>query len=233
MPGKRKRSLIIVIDGPAGAGKSTTAKEVARRADLDYVDSGAMYRGFTYLYLKHGKDRSRLKDLLDSHGLRFEFHSTEARVYHGDTEITGDIRSDSVNSHVSDVAAMEEVRNTVRKLLRQVSRDSDVVLEGRDLGTVVFPDADFKFFLTADPEARALRRYDERIGKGEQVSLDQVRENVETRDRIDSNRDIAPLMKADDAVEIDSTFLTFEEQVTRILQYIRNTPTATTKIDIS
>jgi CMP/dCMP kinase len=219
--------LIIVIDGPAGAGKSTTAKEIARRAGLDYVDSGAMYRGFTYLYLKNGKDRSRLTDLLGDHGLRFGFQSTEAHVFHEETEITSDIRSDSVNDHVSEVAAMEEVRNAVRRLLREVSVNGNVVLEGRDLGTVVFPDADYKFFLTADPEARARRRYDERIGKGEQVSLKQVRENVINRDRIDSTRDIAPLKKADDAVEIDSTSLTFEEQVTRILQHIRSTPTET------
>ena len=185
-----------------------------------------MYRGFTYLYLKHGQDRSRLIEILDDHGLRFDFHITEARVFHGETEITGEIRSDSVNRHVSEVAAMEEVRDTVRRLLRDVSRGRQVVLEGRDLGTVVFPDADLKFFLTADPEARARRRYEERIRKGEQVSLEQVRDNVDTRDRIDSTRDIAPLRMADDAVEIDSTFLTFEEQVARILQYIRNTPTA-------
>ncbi len=185
-----------------------------------------MYRGFTYLYLECDQDRTRLIEILDNHGLRFEFHITEARVFHGEKEITGDIRSDSVNSRVSEVAAMEEVRNTVRQLLRDVSMDRDVVLEGRDLGTVVFPDADLKFFLTADPEARARRRYDERIRKGEQVSLKQVRENVETRDHIDSTRDIAPLKKADDALEIDSTFLTFEEQVTRILKYIRNRFTA-------
>ena len=218
--------MIIVIDGPAGAGKSTTAKEVARRTGFDYVDSGAMYRGFTYLYLEYDQDRTRLIEILDNHGLRFEFHITEARVFHGKKDITSDIRSDSVNSRVSEVAAMEEVRNTVRQLLRDVSKDRDVVLEGRDLGTVVFPDADLKFFLTADPGARARRRYDERIRKGEQVSLEQVRENVETRDRIDSTRDIAPLKKADDAVEIDSTFLTFEEQVTRILKDIRNRSTA-------
>ncbi|TVQ69139.1 MAG: (d)CMP kinase [Balneolaceae bacterium] len=218
--------MIIVIDGPAGAGKSTTAKEVARRTGFDYVDSGAMYRGFTYLYLEYDQDRTRLIEILDNHGLRFEFHITEARVFHGKKDITSDIRSDSVNSRVSEVAAMEEVRNTVRQLLRDVSKDRDVVLEGRDLGTVVFPDADLKFFLTADPGARARRRYDERILKGEQVSLEQVRENVETRDRIDSTRDIAPLKKADDAVEIDSTFLSFEEQVTRILKYIRNRSTA-------
>ncbi len=217
--------MIIVIDGPAGAGKSTTAKEIARRTGFDYVDSGAIYRGFTYLYLLHDGDRSRLLKLLDDHDLRFDFHVTDARVFHGEREITEEIRSDRVNDRVSEVAVMAEVRDAVHQILRGESLGRNVVLEGRDLGTVVFPDADIKFFLTADPAARARRRYDERIGKGEaNISLDEVRKNVEKRDRIDSTRDIAPLKKADDAVEIDSTFLTFEEQVTRILEYIRNTP---------
>ncbi len=219
--------MIVVIDGPAGAGKSTTAREIARRTGFDYVDSGAMYRGFTYLYRLHGFDRSSLLKKLADHRLRFEFHVTDARAFHGDREITNEIRSDSVNDRVSEVAAMAEVREAVRHMLRKVSKNRNVVLEGRDLGTVVFPDADFKFFLTADPTARARRRYEERIGRGEtQVSLEDVRRNVEKRDHIDSTRDIAPLKKADDAVEIDSTFLTFEEQVTRILEHIRNTPEA-------
>jgi len=217
--------LIIVIDGPAGAGKSTTAREIARRTGFDYVDSGAMYRGFTYLYLMHEFDRSRLLKNLADHNLRFEFHVTDARAFHGDSEITDEVRSDKVNDYVSEVAAMAEVREAVCHMLREVSKDRNVVLEGRDLGTVVFPDADFKFFLTADPAARARRRYEELIGKGDtQITLEDVRRNVEKRDHIDSSRNIAPLKKADDAVEIDSTFLTFEEQITRILQYVRNKP---------
>ncbi len=198
--------------------------EVARQTGFDYVDSGAIYRGFTYLYLLNDRDRSRLQNVLNEHGLHFDFYITEARVFLGNRDITSDIRTDKVNDHVSEVAAMPEVRDTVRRILRDLSRDRDVVMEGRDLGTVVFPNAEYKFFLTADTTERARRRYDERIKKGEQVSFEEIRRNVERRDRIDSTRDIAPLKKADDAITIDSTSLTFEEQVARILNYVRNIP---------
>lgn len=211
-----------MIDGPAGAGKSTTAMEVARQTGFDYVDSGAIYRGFTYLYLLNDRDRSRLQKELNEHGLHFDFHITQARVFYRNREITRDIRTNRVNDYVSEVAAMPEVRDTVRRILRNLSRDRDVVMEGRDLGTVVFPDADCKFFLTADTTERARRRYNERINKGEQVSMDEIRMNVELRDRIDTTRDIAPLKKADDAITIDSTSLTFAEQVARIMDHVRN-----------
>ena len=212
--------MIIVIDGPAGAGKSTTAKEIARRTGYDYVDSGAVYRGFTYVFLSLGADQTRFLETLDDHKLHFEFHVTEARVFLSDNEITHSIRTDAVNDLVSEVAAMPEVRSAVQRILRKVSRNSNVILEGRDLGTVVFPDADYKFFLTADPAARAKRRYDERIQTGEQVSLDVIRSSIERRDDIDSNREIAPLKKAEDAIELDSTAMTFEEQVSHIMQHI-------------
>ena len=214
--------MIIVIDGPAGAGKSTTAREVARQAGFDYVDSGAIYRGFTYLYLACGSDETRFLKALNNHKLRFDFNGTEAKVFDGNEDITGEIRSHTVNDHVSVVAAIPEVRDVVRDILREASSVRNAVLEGRDLGTVVFPDADLKFFLTADPEARAERRYRELAGRGSDITLEEVMKNVEKRDRIDSTRDIAPLRKADDAVEIDSTSLTFDEQVARILDYVRS-----------
>lgn len=214
--------MIIVIDGPAGAGKSTTAKEIAQRSGYDYVDSGAIYRGFTYLFLSLGADQSRFLETLDDHKLHFEFHVTKARAFLSDKEITHTIRTDAVNDLVSEVAAMPEVRSAVQLILRKVSRNSNVILEGRDLGTVVFPDADYKFFLTADPAARAKRRFNERIQTGEQVSLDEIRSSIERRDHIDSNREIAPLKKAEDAIELDSTAMTFEEQVSHIMQHIHS-----------
>lgn len=214
--------MIIVIDGPAGAGKSTTAKAIARKTGFDYVDSGAVYRGFTYLFLSLGTDQTRFLETLDDHKLHFEFNVTEARAFLSDKEITHSIRTDEVNNLVSDVAAMAEVRSAVQRILRKVSSSSNVILEGRDLGTVVFPDADYKFFLTADPAARAKRRYNERIQTGEQVSLDEIRKSIERRDHIDSNREIAPLKKAEDAIELDSTTMTFEEQVAQIMQHINN-----------
>ncbi len=214
--------MIIVIDGPAGAGKSTTARAVAREAGLDYVDSGAIYRGFTYLFLKHGSSREVFLNSLDDHKIRFEFHLTDARVFLEEEDITEAIRYSEVNNRVSEVSAMPEVRKVVKDILRDVCLGSDVILEGRDLGTVVFPDADIKFFLTADQKVRARRRHDELLRSGEDITLEEVLENVEKRDRIDSSREIAPLRKADDAVEIDSTNLTFKEQVVRISRYIRN-----------
>lgn len=150
--------MIIVIDGPAGAGKSTTAKEIARRTGYDYVDSGAVYRGFTCLYLSLGEDQSRFLETLDDHKLHFVFNVAEARAFLSDEEITDAIRTDAVNNLVSEVAAMPQVRSAVQRILRQASNGSNVILEGRDLGTVVFPDADYKFFLTADPAARAKDR---------------------------------------------------------------------------
>ncbi|MEX2657405.1 MAG: (d)CMP kinase [Balneolales bacterium] len=213
--------MIIVIDGPAGAGKSSTAKEVARRARLNYVDSGAIYRGFTWLYLKQQCKRSVFLKLLNDHELRFDFHITKSRVFLGDQEITSEIRSSDVNDRVSEIAALPEVRERVHEILRQISRGKDIILEGRDLGTVVFPDADVKFFLTADLKARAQRRYKELLLNGEQTTFSEVLANVEMRDRVDSLRDIAPLKKSKDAVKIDSTSLSFEEQVARIMKFIR------------
>ncbi|MDG5768052.1 (d)CMP kinase [Balneolales bacterium ANBcel1] len=214
--------MIIVIDGPAGAGKSTTAREIARQTGFDYVDSGAIYRGLTYLFTVCGNDQFEFLEKIQSHGLRFDFKGTEARVFNRGREITRDIRSGVINDHVSRVAAMPEVREVVRGILREESGNRNVVLEGRDLGTDVFPDADLKFFLTADQKARARRRYDESIEKGESVTYEEVLQNVEKRDRIDSTRAVAPLKKADDAIEIDSTSMTFDEQVTRIMEHIRS-----------
>lgn len=213
--------MIIVIDGPAGAGKSTTAREIARQTGYDYVDSGAIYRGFTYLYKACGDNRSEFLTLLKNHNLHFDFHVTEARVFHGDKEITRNIRSHEVSDHVSEVAVLPEVRDVVRDILREVSGRKNAILEGRDLGTEVFPDADLKFFLTADQKARAKRRYDEHAREGTDITFDEVVQNVEKRDRIDTTRDIAPLKQADDAVVIDTTSLSFDEQVARIMSFIR------------
>lgn len=214
--------MIIVIDGPAGSGKSTTAKEVARRAGIDYVDSGAIYRSFAYLFNENSEDKALFLSLIKKAPFRYTFDLTEAKVFMGEEEITEKIRTKEVNSSVSQIAALPEVRAKVKKILHEVARNKTVILEGRDLGTAVFPDAKLKFYLTADPEARALRRYDELKKSGINLSFDQVKENLEKRDQMDSTRALAPLKKAEDAIEIDSTHLTFDEQVSKILHYIRD-----------
>lgn len=218
---KTGRRVIIVIDGPAGVGKSTTARQVASECSLDYVDSGAMYRGLTYLYLQMGSDSARFYERIENHGLTFDFRENQARVFFSGNEISMQIRSPEVNRHVSRIAFDPRVRELIRCLLRNTVQNRGAVLEGRDLGTVVFPDADLKFFLTADVKTRARRRYDEMIRNGETVSFRQVIDNVKERDHLDSNRTVAPLRKAEDAIEIDSTNMTFEQQVARILDYVR------------
>lgn len=212
--------MIIVIDGPAGAGKSSTAKEVARHTGFDYVDSGAIYRGFTYLYVICDYESSRFLNVLDDHGLDFDFKGLDARVYYKNRDVTREIRSKTVNDCVSKVATLQEVRDQVRNVLRQRSGHGSVVLEGRDLGSVVFPDADLKIFLTADQAARAQRRYAEELEKGRDVTFEEVLQNVRERDRVDSTRTIDPLKKADDAIVIDSTSLSFDEQVRKILEIV-------------
>ncbi len=218
--------MIIVIDGPAGAGKSTTAREVARRAGLDYVDSGAIYRAFTVLFNHYDKDQTRFLNSLDQHSMQFEFRLDQARVLLDQKEITDTIRMPQVNDHVSEVAKMPVIRQRVREILQNTSKNKKVIMEGRDLGTVVFPDAEIKFFLTADARSRAQRRFDELQRNGETVSFEEVCRNVEKRDQIDSTRNIAPLRKADDAIVIDSSGMSFEEQVARILMYIDQYRTA-------
>lgn len=215
--------MIVVIDGPAGAGKSSTARLVARRAGINYIDSGAIYRGFTLLYLQYGQDREQFFEQLRDHGLRFEFHGEQAYVYRRDEDVSDRIRENRVNDHVSEVAAFPEVREKVNEILRRISRNGDYVAEGRDLGTVVFPDADLKFFMTADLEERARRRLMETgaADAGESEDAYQaVRENLHHRDKVDAGREKDPLKKPEDAIKIDTTGLTFDEQVDLILDEI-------------
>lgn len=216
--------MIIVIDGPAGAGKSSTAKAIARKTGINYVDSGAMYRGFTALYIHNDKDKKKFFDQIDQNPLQFSFDEDNAQVFLNDENITEYIRSDEVNEHVSEVAALPEIRAKVLQLLKTTVADtnSDYIAEGRDLGTVVFPDADLKFFLTADLDVRASRRLAEMDKQADQNKLHAVKKNLESRDKKDSSRKEAPLIKADDAIEIDTSGLRFDEQIQVIIEKITN-----------
>ena len=211
----------VVLDGPAGSGKSTTAIELAKRLGYIYLDTGAMYRALTLKCLRLGKTKANLRDNLDKI-LKDTFIQIEPiaggglKIFLDREDVTAQIRSNEVDGFVSEVAAVDEIREYMQELQRQFARDFDIVAEGRDLGTYVFPHADVKIFLVADLDIRAKRRMLQK--DADEEALANFRENLAKRDRIDSGRQHSPLKKADDAIEVDTTDLTFEEQVQKILE---------------
>lgn len=212
--------MIIVIDGPAGSGKSTTARAVANRLNIEYLDSGALYRAVTSWYLKSDRSLDEFIQRLDPDRIYFCYENEMFRVWLDDKEITGRLRSVEVSNLVSKVAARREVRDFVNNLMHRAVEERTFIAEGRDLGTAVFPNAALKFFMTADVETRARRRYEERIDQGEDVDFEQIRKDIERRDRKDAERSEDPLKKAEDAIPIDTSEKTFEQQVDKICSYI-------------
>lgn len=218
------KKLIVAIDGPAGSGKSTSAKLVAQRLGYVYIDSGAMYRAVTYLALKKkilGNEKA-IGDLASSADIHLDYVNGETRVNANGNDITEELRSIEVNQNVSEVSRIEEVRKAlVRQQQTMGHRDRGLVMEGRDITTIVFPDADVKIFLTASIEQRAKRRAEEYKKKGISVSIDEIKENIIERDKIDSTRKMSPLIKAPDAIEIDTSKVSIEEQVNLILEQVK------------
>jgi small subunit ribosomal protein S1 len=213
--------MIIAIDGPAGSGKTTTAREVARRLGISRLDTGAMYRAITLGVLEAGIDPNNAEGvaaLLDN--LKVDVDGD--RVFLNGKDVTERIRLSDVNEAVSPVSTMKAVRRKMVSLQRAIGEKQDCVVDGRDIGTVVFPDADYKFFLIADPRIRAERRLKEQAEKSEKLSLDDVTRQIEMRDRIDSSREESPLKKADDALEINTSDLTFDQQVQRIIDKVES-----------
>lgn len=219
--------MIIAVDGPAASGKSTTAREVARRLRFLHLESGAFYRAITFALLADGVPEATWEGLrpeeLDRfriRGARGEHNGVQISV--GDQTVDQELRTQEVNDHVSHVARIPAVRTWLLQRLRDLAGREDVVSDGRDIGTVVFPDADVKVFLVADPEVRARRRLAERdIHQPDRDTLLQEIGRLLERDRIDSEREVAPLKKAVDAVKVDTTSLTFDEQVDAILELAR------------
>lgn len=217
--------ITIAIDGFSSTGKSTVAKQLAKKLNYIYVDTGAMYRAVTYFAIENdfiGEDFFNSEALikrLDEINITFKFNETlgYAEVYLNGKNIEADIRTLKVSKYVSPVATLSEVRRKLVEQQQLMGKDKGIVMDGRDIGTVVFPDAELKIFMTASAETRAKRRYKELLERGHNLSYEDVLENVTTRDRIDSTREDSPLIKAEDANEIDNSDLTIEEQLDTIL----------------
>ena len=217
-------TLRVALDGPAGAGKSTVAKQVAKAMGLTYVDTGAMYRAITWKALEQGigtSDEAALTAL--AHEVRIDFRPTETGqdVFLNGDDITEAIRSVAVTSSVSAVSAVSGVREAMVKIQQDIARRTGVVMDGRDIGTVVLPDADVKIWLTASVEERASRRYQEMAAKGQAVDFEQLKADIQRRDEYDSGREHSPMKRADDAVIVDTTGLSIEQVVDNILHICR------------
>lgn len=214
------KRIIVAIDGFSSCGKSTMAKDLAKSVGYAYVDSGAMYRSVTLYCQRNGwindgvVDESSLLGVIDSIRIEFRYNADKKRneTYLNGENVEDEIRSLAVSNQVSIVSSIGFVRQAMVKQQQAYSIDRGIVMDGRDIGTVVFPDAELKIFLTASPEIRAQRRYDELTAKGDVVSFDEILENVKQRDYLDQNRKESPLRKAEDAIELDNGHLTIEEQ---------------------
>ena len=222
------KKITIAIDGHSSCGKSTMAKDLAREVGYVYVDTGAMYRSVTLYALRHGLFGQETTDInvdelqkqLPNIQISFRFNPETGRP---DTYLNGElveqeIRTMEVSNRVSPIATLGFVREAMVAQQQQMGKDKGVVMDGRDIGTVVFPDAELKVFVTASAEVRAQRRYDELKGKGMEADFDEILKNVQERDYIDSHREVSPLRKADDAIELDNSNMTIEEQKEWLLQ---------------
>ncbi|MTI67791.1 MAG: (d)CMP kinase [Firmicutes bacterium] len=214
------KNIVIAIDGPAGAGKSTIAKILAKRLNIIYIDTGAMYRAFTYKFLKNNKsieDKEAIKEMLDNTEIDFRNN----HIFLDGKIVDNEIRKNKVSKNVSNIAKIKEVREKLVLLQRKIANNKSVVMDGRDIGSNVFPDADYKFFINASAQERGTRRYKELEKKGTSIKLENIINEIKQRDKIDSTRKLAPLTKTEDAIEINTTDLTIEETIEKVLSNIR------------
>lgn len=210
----------IAIDGPAGAGKSTIAKLVARKKGFIYVDTGAMYRGLAVHFLKKGiapEEQERIISACADAKIRIAYEGGVQQIYLNDENITGSLREEAVGNMASKSSAIPQVRMKLLELQRNLAKEEDVVMDGRDIGTHVLPEADVKVYLTASVETRAKRRYDELIAKQIKCDYNEIAKDIQARDERDMTRKVAPLKQAEDAVLIDSSEMTIEEVTDAIL----------------
>jgi cytidylate kinase len=216
--------MVITIDGPAGVGKTTTAKRLASKLGYQYLDTGAMYRAVTYFLRQNSVDISsevHVKKMLDILNLELDFTSEdEIKLLLDNVDISTLIRSKEITGAVSEVSAIKAVREKMVKIQKDTVKDGNFVVEGRDIGTVVFPDAKYKFFLTADYDVRAQRRLEDFKRVNEELNVNKIKQDLTDRDQYDSSRKLSPLKKAKDAIVIDTSTCTIDDQVNQIFKHI-------------
>ncbi|MBU5594243.1 (d)CMP kinase [Amphibacillus sp. MSJ-3] len=220
----KDKGIAIAIDGPAAAGKSTVAKKIANKLKYIYIDTGAMYRAITLKAIKQEldiDDEKALHQLLLQTEIKLIQSDQQQRVILDGHDVTEEIRNEAVTKQVSAVAKHQLVRQVMVDRQRKFAKEGNVVMDGRDIGSHVIPDAEVKIFLIASVDERAERRYKENIRKGYQTNLEQLKKEIATRDKLDTEREVSPLIKADDAVELDTTSLSIDQVVERILNIIK------------
>ena len=217
------KKIVVAIDGPAGAGKSTIAKLTAEKLGYAYIDTGAMYRSVAWKFLQTGRefDEAYISELANTMIIEFKPEAKVNRVFVDGTEVTEAIRTPEVTAIVSRVAAIGAVREAMVEQQRRMGEIGGVLMDGRDIGTVVFPHAQLKIFLTASVEERARRRYKEMVEKGQQVELAQLQEDIAARDKQDSERAISPLRQAEDALLLDTSDMSIAQVTDKILQLVQ------------
>ena len=227
------RKIIIAIDGYSSCGKSTLAKELAAQLGYNYIDSGAMYRAITLYFLRNYidyHDPLKVLDAIANISLSFVFNEKKqsSDIYLNDEDVAPYIRDMIISEKVSEVAAIREVRAFAVAQQKRMGRKKGIVMDGRDIGTAVFPDAELKIFMTADPEVRVMRRFKEMYETNHNVTIEEVRHNLELRDYIDSTREESPLHQAEDAILLDNSNLTREQQLKTVLEWTKERTTSKT-----
>lgn len=216
----------IAIDGPSSSGKSTVAQIIAKRLGITYIDTGAMYRAVTIAVLEENvniENNEEIEKILSNIKIQFKWVENKQHIYLNDKDVSEKIRSTKVTSNVSAVSALKAVRELLVELQREIASTNSVAMDGRDIGTVVLPNAEYKFFFTADARVRAKRRFEENKAAGRlDQTLEELTELIIKRDKYDSNREISPLKQAEDAIVIDSTNMTVDEMVENVLGYIKH-----------
>ncbi|EGQ3928520.1 (d)CMP kinase [Staphylococcus pseudintermedius] len=215
------KAINIALDGPAAAGKSTIAKRVAAQLGMIYVDTGAMYRAITYYYLNNKERFTDFTSLISEIDLRLGYYAEKGqRVFLNDNDVTDFLRENDVTQNVSYVSSIKEVRQFLVQVQQKLAADKGIVMDGRDIGTTVLPDAEVKVYMIASVEERAERRYKDNQERGIESSIEQLKKDIAERDAYDMNREISPLKKAEDAIEIDTTGLSIEQVTDKILSLV-------------